>query len=364
VDVFAKGDRGVDTYRIPGMVVTKKGTILAFCEARKESSGDQTPTDMDLRRSFDGGASWQATQVVVKGQGPEAIMNPTPVVNRRDGSILLLCNRFPDVNSQFKPGAVRQLLLKSVDDGQSWSKPVDITDQVSDPKTWASLCVGPGMGIEMLSGRLVVPFWHHQGGGQRDFIDNVIYSDDEGNSWQRGNAVSGFGDESQVVELADGSLMLNIRSTRDCAGDQGHHRRKVAISRDGGVNWSKVTLDETLITPCCQASILRYSLKKEGADKNRLLFSNPASTSERVNMTIRLSYDEGKTWPIAKTVYSGPSAYSCLAVLSDGTIGLLYETGQSHRYEKIVFARLSLEWLTEGKDGPAQGSANTRRSFK
>lgn len=363
VDVFLKGEQGVHTYRIPGMVVTSKGTVLAFCEARKDSSGDQTPTDMVLKRSEDGGASWQPLQVVVKGRGLEAIMNPTPVVNRRDGSVLLLCNRFPDVNSQFKPGAVRQLVLKSVDDGKTWSAPVDISGQVSDTSAGASLCVGPGMGIQTRTGRLVVPFWHHEGGGEPDLLDSVIYSDDDGKRWKRGATVSGFGDESQVVELADGSLLFSIRSTRDCAGDRGHRRTKVAFSRDGGISWSQASLDDALISPCCQASILRYSLKREGADKNRLLFSNPAHISKRVNMTVRVSYDEGKSWPVARSVYEGPSAYSCLGVLSDGTIGVLFETGESHAYEKIAFARLNLEWLTHGRDQPQKSARQGKQTL-
>lgn len=347
-DVFVAGEDNVHTYRIPAIVTTLKGTLLAFCEARKQSSGDQTPTDLVLKRSLDKGKSWQPMQIVVKGNRSEAIMNPTPIVDRTDGTILLLCNLFPNIHIQYKPGAGRQLVLRSTDDGITWSSPLDITEQISDPRSWASVCVGPGVGIQISSGRLVVPFWHFEAGLDGTFLDNLIYSDDRGYTWKKTPLVPGFGDESQVVELADGSLMLNIRAT---GGGQceTHHRRKVAISFDGGETWSKVYRDEALITPCCQGSILRYTLKSDGYSRNRLLFSNPAHISKRVNMTVRLSDDEGQSWPLSRTINAGPSAYSCLTVLSDDTMGVIYETGD-FLYEKIRFARFNLEWLSHGQD--------------
>lgn len=349
-DVFVAGDGNVHTYRIPAVIVTQKGTVLAFSEARKVSQGDQTPTDMVLRRSFDQGATWQKTQIVVPGQGREAIMNPTPVIDKHDGAILLLCNRHPSVHVQYKPGAIRLLLVKSTDDGASWSDPVDLTKQVTDPNKWeAGLGVGPGVGIQASSGRLVVPFWHFEPGLEGDFLDRIIYSEDHGQTWKRGDPVPGFGNESQVVELADGSLMLNIRATSG-GGCRQNHRRKIAISRDGGLTWPEAYLDRALVTPCCQGSFLRYTRAGEGRSRNRVLFSNPGHASERINMSVRLSYDEGTNWAVSKSVNGGPSAYSCLTVLSDGTIGLVYETGESHPYEKIRFARFSLQWLTNGKD--------------
>ena len=139
--------------------------------------------------------------------------------------------------------------------------------------------------------------------------------------------------ECQVVELADGSLMLNMRSYR------GNNRRLVAISKDGGVTFSKPVEDEALIEPVCQASILRLPGEKGG-----ILFSNPAST-KREKMTVRLSRDEGKTWPHAKALHAGPAAYSCLAVLPDGDIGCLYERGDKNPYETITLARFTRGWV-------------------
>ena len=148
--------------------------------------------------------------------------------------------------------------------------------------------------------------------------------------------------ESTVVELVDGTLMLNMRSYR------GKNHRAVAISKDGGLSWSASRDDATLVEPVCQASILRYTWPDQNG-KSRILFSNPASTT-RDHMTVRLSYDDGKTWPISKLIHEGPSAYSNLAVLSDGSMACLYERGAQQPYEKITFARFTLDWLTDGKD--------------
>ncbi len=344
-DVFIRGQDHVNIYRIPGVIVSHRGTVLAFCEARE--GGDQSPTDLVLKRSFDGGASWQPMQMVVDGRGTEAIMNPCPVIDECDGTVLLLCNLFPDAKSQYKPGAVKQLIVRSTDDGATWSKPVDVSAQIGDPKTWASLCSGPGVAIQTTTGRLVVPLWHYEGGGRKAYVDGVIYSDDRGATWQHGQNVAGHGSEPQVVERTDGSLLLNIRASKEC---RRHHRRKICISNDGGRTWGTPYLDDALITPCCQASLLRYTRRSDGYRRDRILFSNPASAKARVNLTVRLSYDEGKTWPVDKTVCAGPSAYSCLTVLPDGTIGVLYETGAKSCYEKICFARFNLAWLSDGKD--------------
>ncbi|MBM4041921.1 MAG: exo-alpha-sialidase, partial [Planctomycetes bacterium] len=157
-----------------------------------------------------------------------------------------------------------------------------------------------------------------------------------------GGTITDKVNECQAVELAEGSLTMNMRCY------QGKNRRAVSTSKDGGLTWTPPVLNEALIEPVCQASFLRYTLAGP-QDRNRLLFSNPASTS-RVNMTVRLSYDEGKTWPVARTINPGPSAYSCLTVLPDLSIGCLYERGERHAYEKITFARFSLDWLTNGAD--------------
>ncbi len=171
----------------------------------------------------------------------------------------------------------------------------------------------------------------------------MIYSDDHGKTWKIGGSAGPETNESAVVQLADGALLLNMRSYA------GRQHRAIASSHDGGLTWSPVRLDAALIEPVCQASMIRYTLARE-TGKNRLLFSNPADTAGRDRMTVRLSDDEAKTWPVARMVYAGPSAYSSLAVLQDGTIGLLYERGTANAYEEIEFARFNLRWLAQGAD--------------
>lgn len=141
------------------------------------------------------------------------------------------------------------------------------------------------------------------------------------------------------------SLMMNMRS------GHGQHQRAVAIATDLGVSWTPLAHDSTLIEPVCQASIIRFTDRRDGWSKDRLLFSNPANNDRpRIKMMVRVSYDERKTWPVEKLIDSGKTANSCLTVLSDGTVGLLYERGEKHATQRLAFARFNLEWLTDGKD--------------
>lgn len=338
-DVFVGGEDGYHAYRIPSVITTLKGTLLAFCEGRRDDIRDQSPTDMVLKRSFDGGRTWQPLQRVVKAV-PDAAMDPCPVVDRSTGAIHLVYDRWPEGFSKRKtPGTGRDSVTcwvtTSRDDGATWSAPVDIT-ATTKRSHWPGIAHGPGVGIQLRSGRLVVPC--------NEYADGcrclVIYSDDHGKTWRMGGTTGPRMSESQVVELADGRLMINMRSNR------GKHCRAVAFSSDAGATWSPIQDEPALIEPVCQGSILRYT--PAAADgKNRLLFCNPAHTTARVNGTVRLSYDEGRTWPIARTLVPGEFAYCCLTVLKDRTLGCLYETDHYHR---IRFAGFTLEWLTKGND--------------
>ncbi len=347
IDVFVAGRDSVHTYRIPGVVVTNKGTILAFCEARKQSMDDGSPTDMVLKRSFDDGRTWQPMQTLVTGGihylrlpepdiKVEAIMDPCPVVDRSNGTIWLSCTQY--LNRKLS----KNMLLNSTDDGATWCKPIDIGASFG-----GGFSGGPGMGIQLQydrahKARLVIP-----GRGNHDEQKTgsyVIYSDDHGKSWRKGQCVPGTGGgECQVIELTDGSLAMNIRSGRNAC-------RLVAISKDGGMTWAPAYEEHQLPEYGCQASILRYTDSLTG-DRNRILFSNPNTTQrDRVKLTVRLSYDDGKTWPLSKLLHPGPSAYSNLAVGRDGMILCFYEGGEQHRREWIRVARFNLEWLSDGKD--------------
>jgi sialidase-1 len=335
--VFVSGRDGYHTYRIPSLIVSKKGTLLAFCEGRKNGRGDSGNIDLLLRRSFDGGNSWEKTQVVWD-DGDNTCGNPCPVVDSRTGIIWLLLthNLGRDTEAMIVNGTSKGTrtvwVTKTMDDGATWSQPVEITKAVKRPD-WTWYATGPGVGIQLKSGRLVVPC-DNQVAGSKAQQSHVIVSDDFGKAWRLGGIVGPQCDESQLVELTSGSLMLNIRSYR------GTGCRLVAISNNGGEIFSKPVEDKALIEPTCQASILRCPDVQGG-----ILFSNPASR-KRERMTVRLSLDEGRTWPHAKVLDTGPSAYSCLAVLPDKTIACPYERGDKNAYETITLACFSLSWLT------------------
>lgn len=339
-EVFVSGAEGYHTFRIPAAVATTKGTLLAFCEGRKTGPGDHGDIDLVLKRSTDNGRTWGRLQLVHE-EGDTAkitIGNPAPVVDADTGTVWLLFTR--DNTDVF--------VTSSADDGATWSKPRKITAGVKrDDWTWYA--TGPGNGIQIQltrgpkRGRLVIPCDNRVGEGKlaENAFSHVIYSDDHGKTWQLGGIVPDHGmNECAVVELKDGSLMLNMRSYR------GLNRRAVSISKDGGETWSKATDDPTLIEPVCQASLIRRNWP-DGNEPGRLLFSNPAD-KKRVRMTVRLSEDDGQTWPISRVLHEGPSAYSNLVALPDGQSGCLYERGQKNASERISFARFPVEWLRGG----------------
>lgn len=334
--LFVAGQDGYHAYRIPALLVSKNGTLLAFCEGRKKTLSDAGEIHLLLRRSKDGGKTWERTQVVWE-DGPNTCGNPCPVVDRATGTIHLLLthNLGTDTERQILDGTSKGSrtvwITTSSDDGATWSKPVEITKGIKKPD-WTWYATGPGVGIQTKTGRLVIPCDHYLA-GSKEREAHTIHSDDGGKTWKLGGSVGPACNECQVVELADGTLHLNIRSYL------GHNRRLVSLSKDGGKTWSKPVEDAALIEPVCQASIVRYP-----GDKGGLLFANPAS-KKRENLTVRLSRDEGKTWPLAGVLHAGPAAYSCLTVLPDGQVGCLYERGTKGPYEEITFARFPLGWL-------------------
>ena len=337
-DVFIGGKEGYPIYRIPSVISTLDETLLAFCEGRSALS-DHAQNDIVMKRSFNGGKTWEPLQIIAE-DGKNCLSNPTVVQVRESGRILLMYQKYPygfherEVVPGYKGDRIcRSFLIYSDDDGSTWTIPREITRQVKRKKTATSIACGPGIGIQIKNGkykkRIIIPF---NQGPYGDWQVYTVYSDDGGDKWKMGKIaprdLEGMGNEVQVVELNNGHLMLNSRSAN------GNKQRKFAFSNDGGETWSSLSDDEELIEPQCQASILRFSFP--GKDKkSRILFTNPASTSERTHGTIRISYDEGKTWPVNKLIYKGSFAYSCLTKIDNKTIGLLYE---ADNYSKIRFA--------------------------
>jgi sialidase-1 len=353
VTVFTGGADGYAVYRIPSLIATPKGALLAFCEGRKVSGADESPTNLVLKRSRDGGKTWKPMQVIVEAV-PACAGDPTPVVDRTTGAVLLVYELCPklEMDKGFnmatdyykrKPGlgrdSVTAWVTSSTDEGVTWSKPVDITAMTKKPE-WTMIAHGPGVGIQTQSGRLVVPCWRTMP-NTGACLNFFTYSDDHGKTWQLGdNELPGV-NENQVVELADETLLLNVRAAtiKGC--------RLGATSKDGGKSWSALFDVPELPDPCCQASILRYTWAGQNGGKSRILYSGPGTKQGRDKGTVRISYDEGKTWPVAKMICPDYFGYSCLAAMPNGKIGCLFETAGC---SKINFAGFSLNWLTDGKD--------------
>jgi sialidase-1 len=343
-DLFVCGSGEYHTYRIPSLLVTQAGTVLAFCEGRRNGQGDHGDIDLLVMRSEDNGRSWSGPQVIWD-DGPNTCGNPCPVQDRDTGTIWLPANwnRPGGISEEyFDAYDTRYVhMISSDDDGRTWSAPRDITVDVK-PDNWGWYATGPGTGIQLRqgphAGRLLIPCDHTRIDGNTPapfgdtdyahmIFSHAIYSDDHGATWHAGEPTPAAGvEECQAVEMDDGRVMLNMRYSNfdpPCRG--------VTISDDGGQTWGPVQPDAALIATPCQASLIR-------SPAGPLLFSNPASLTERECMVVRLSDDEGATWPVARQLYDGPCAYSCLAVLADGRIACLYERGETTPYEKITFA--------------------------
>jgi sialidase-1 len=375
VVLFEAGQNGYEQCRIPAIAITPKGTILTFCEARKRIS-DWADIDIFMRRSTDGGDTWEPPVNLVDGSGDYrsnsvalrnngqsdeiTVNNPVPIVDVQTGQLhFLYCIEYAQC-----------YYMSSIDEGKTFTDPVEITDtfeQFRSEYDWKVIATGPGHGIQLENGRLIVPVWLSTGtggGAHRPSIVSTIFSDDHGKTWHRGDVVATTTEmapnpsETLVLELADGRVMLNIRN------ESKRNRRLVAVSPDGATNWSEPEFDEDLFEPICMASLIRLSKTPE-SDKNRILFANPDSRNAdpftpgsvyypRQNITLRMSYDEGQTWPVFKVLETGKSGYSDLAVGPEGWIYCFFEQGvagdRDTHTARLTVARFTLGWLTDGQD--------------
>ena len=336
--VFTAGSEGYHTYRIPALLTTPAGSLLAFCEGRKDGRGDHGNLDLIMKRSDDLGKSWSDIQLVYEEGGSEKVTigNPCPVVDKTTGTIWMpFCRDNDDV-----------FITHSTDDGRTWSAPKEITGDTKKAD-WGWYATGPGVGIQLTrgkyNGRMVIPCDHREKrDGKWIKLSHVFFSDDHGESWQLGGSVADHTDECQVVELHDGRLMINMRNYWERDGGQKElgGKRAVAISEDGGQTWEPHSFDESLLEPVCQASFIKHS--DDTFRRPPLLFSNPASRTNRKELTVRMSLDDGESWAHSRLLYPGSSAYSCLSVLPDRSVGCLYE---ADNYKQLVFARFTLPWI-------------------
>jgi sialidase-1 len=328
--LFRSGEAGYHTFRIPALAQTPRGTLLAFCEGRKTSSSDEGDIDLLLRRSLDGGRTWQPFQVVHEEGGGEhtTIGNPCVVVDRDTGVIwLTLCRNNRDV-----------LVMSSEDEGQTWSPPRDITASVKEPG-WGWFATGPGHGIQLSRGphrgRLVIPcdcgFTPQLKNETQHSL--VIYSDDHGATWQHGTPTEEAMDECQVAERDDGTLLLSMRNYR------GRNLRALATSGDGGGTWTSPLHHPEVNCPTCQAGLLGVQ-----SDSARILIHCGPAGPSRTNLGLRISRDGGAHWSSSRLLQPGPAAYSDLCELPGESLGILLETGEKNAYERLDFVRVGRAW--------------------
>ncbi|MBX7196082.1 MAG: glycoside hydrolase [Sandaracinaceae bacterium] len=316
--------RGQRPRRIPALVTTRRGSLLAFAEGRG-ALRDDGDIDLVLRRSEDLGQTWSRITVVVDA-GADTAGNPAPIVLAASDRVWLLYCTNPASDDTRRS----IWITSSDDDGLHWATPRELTSEV-EPAGWTWYATGPGRGLELASGRLLVPCDGVDEAGVRR--SHVIVSDDGGAHWRRGGSSIPDTDEATAAQLPDGRVVLDMRF-------EGPTRaRAVAYSDDEGESFSEATFDAARPDPACEGSLLAVP---EG-----LLFSNPATTEQvpRDHVTVRLSEDGARTWPYARELDPAPSAYTALTRLPDGTFAIAWESGDVLPYDRIRFARFDLAWL-------------------
>jgi sialidase-1 len=364
VPVFVSGTDGYKTFRIPAIIKAPDGGLLAFCEGRRNGMSDFGNIQIVLKKSADNGKTWGLLKLVATNDTLQTD-NAAPVVDFTDpaypkGRIFLFYNTGNVSEAKVRRGlGVREVWYKtSADNGETWSSPVNITLQVHKPKQrqfnkaynfsedWRSFANTPGHAIQFTAGkykgRLYVAANHSAGKPQKNYADGRAfgyYSDDHGKTFKISDDVNmPGGNEVMAAELSGNKLMLNIRNQK---GDI--RQRIVAISANGGHSWDTTYFDKQLPDPVCQGSILAAGARK---GKTILAFCNDADTVSRNNLTVKISFDEGRNWKKSFIIAKAPSgykgdysAYSDLVKLSPTTIGILYE---KDNYKQIVFT--PLEW--------------------
>lgn len=339
--LFDSGRDGYGRYRIPSLVVAPGGTVLAICEGRKNGRGLTGDIDLIVRSSQDSGKTWSSLRVLAD-DGDNTLGNPCALVDATTKEVWVGLTRSlgSDTEEQIVAGTsqerTRVLVTKSSDDGATWSPPVDISS-TARKANWTWYGTGPGIGIQMKRGRLVMPSYHAEV-KTGVYCSHMVYSDDHGKSWKLGETVGKQCSECQVVERSNGDLILDARTI------EGRDRRTTARSTDGGATWTDVRFHDDLYDSNCQACLMK--LPATDKDLPPWLFTHPAGPGRR-NLTVRLSRDEGRSWPSARKLRDGDSQYTSVAKLPDGSLGCLYDCWADGNY-RLFFVRFDESWVTGG----------------
>ena len=339
--LYSGGGYGSVNYRIPAIITAGNGTLVTAVDARIEKEGD-LPNNIDImvRRSADMGHTWEEPQTIADF-GPYGASDPALVKDRSTGTLLCMFASHQGLMASTPANPIRFQVCRSTDNGITWSPPAEHTSEIYAPG-WYAAWLASGNAHQQRDGRIVGSIGVRKTSGTT--ISNfMIYSDDTGLTWEYKPAeASSVGDEAKIVELDNGSLMMNIRNkTPDY--------RKIVVSEDYGDSWGTPYFQYDLSDPAVNGDFIRYTSVLDGYDKSRLLFSLASHPTIRKNLTVFISYDEGQSWGVSKVINPDASGYSSLTVLSDGTIGCFYENGEYEEYQ-LYFARFSLEWLTDGND--------------
>jgi sialidase-1 len=346
--LFTTGTGGYYTYRLPALTRTPAGTLIAVCEGRVDSDADTGNIDLVCRRSPDGGTTWSA-QYVALGHGSNTAAGPVLLTDPASGDVLLMScySRAQDTSELIRSGEAgprRIYVQRSADDGVTWSATVEITAAVR-PSWMRGYGTGPGAGVTLASGRLVVPCWHTRtpagtdtGTEAKYYGAHGIYSDDGGVTWALGyvgSIADGYINENETTaaQLPDGRVYLSCRDQ----GGTAPGTRADTYSADGHALSGPFQPQATLAMPTVHGAVIALP-------DGRLLHSGPAHPSERAAMALWISDDQGVTWQVKHRVSGLPAAYSSM-VLLDAEVGLLYETGADGPYGGIDFVRIPLSQL-------------------
>lgn len=348
VDLFNTSMKeGVSIYRIPALVTAKNGDLVAAIDERVTNGGDLIYNDdinIVVRRSSDNGLTWTDMEVAVDFPKGKSASDPSMVVDGDTGEIFMFYNY---MDLQAAKGEFYLHYVKSSDNGKTWGEPVDITSQIAKDE-WVKdfKFITSGRGFYTSDGKIIHTMVNLKNGL------HIFASDDHGKSWYFIDTPVTPADESKVIELTDGRWMINSRVN-------GAGMRYVHVSDNQGKTWT-TKAEPTLIDPSCNASIVAYTAKKDGYDKDRLLFINACDVKHRMNLAVRISYDNGATWSKEKVVFPGWAGYSSMTILDNGDIAVFFEKDGFTKNEVVVF---SLDWMTDGEDVYTKPSKKAKKKY-
>lgn len=343
--VFSNGDYGSKFYRIPAIVTAKDGSLVTATDQRWDRISDLPgKISVVIKRSTDDGKTWSEPITIAadsKGYGDASL-----VVDQKTGAIFCLFNGLQGIFSSTYDDPVRLFFCRSDDNGETWTQPADITHFIygkncTDPtrNKWKGMFISSGAAMQMRDGRIMAVGVAQRVAGS-SLSNYPVYTDDLGETWNVGGlAGNDGGDESKVIELNNGSVLMSIRHAP---------YRLFAVSNDRGETWQSSGYMYDIHDPACNGDIVRYTSTKDGYDKDRIIHTIPYSRT-RANVSVLISYDEGNTWPVKKVIQQNGAAYSSVAITADGHIAVYYERAAEGGWD-LVAQVMDLEWVTDGDD--------------